>query len=235
MARTGQTPLRATQQASSAGEGAPWPWGWLLALLAGILALALGAWWWRRRAAAAPRAIEPPLAANSAAAGHASAAGAGAPRLDTRLEVLRLTRSLMALTLKFRLTVTNRSDKAARELTIAADLASARRNAPVEQQLATGATRLTAIGEIARIGPHQGATLEGELQLPIDRIEVFQQGQVPLCVPLVRLRISGENPAPHLRTFVVGLGSSSPAGRVHPLPLSGPPGSYEGVRAKPLD
>lgn len=141
----------------------------------------------------------------------------------------------MALTLKYRLTIANRSDWAVRDLVISADLVSARRNLPMEQQLASGATRLAAAANIDRIGPQQTATITGELRLPISEIEIFQQGQMPLCVPLARLRIEGAGIEPQLRNFLVGLGSGAIGGRVHPLPLSGPPGGYEGAQIRPLD
>lgn len=141
----------------------------------------------------------------------------------------------MALTLKYRLTLANRSDRSLRDLAISADLASARRNLPVEQQIATAATNLPECAALDRLGPHQSATVSGELRLPISEVELFQQGQVPLCVPMARLRIEGEGMEPHLATYLVGIGSGVAGGRVHPLPLNGPPGSYDRVQVRPLD
>jgi hypothetical protein len=78
-------------------------------------------------------------------------------------------------------------------------------------------------------------TLGGQLQLPLSEIEVFRQGQTPLCVPLLRLRIEAEGIEPQFHTFLIGLAALQPGGRLQPLPLSGPPGGYDGVQAKRLD
>ncbi len=156
-------------------------------------------------------------------------------RIVATLEVERLTRSMMALTLNFRVTIANRSDRAVRDLAVSADMVSARRNLPVEQQVATIAAQLPPIATVERVGPHQSAVVSGELRLPISEIELFQQGQVPLCVPLARLRVDNPQVEPLLRTFLIGLGTGSVGARVHPLPLNGPPSGYEGALAKALD
>lgn len=210
-----------------------WPWaaGLLLALLLGIL----GGWAMARRRANRPAPqIEPPIV-DQGGIGPGASPAAEKARIVATLEVERLTRSMMALTLNFRVTIANRSDRAVRDLAVSADMVSARRNLPVEQQVATIAAQLPPIATVERVGPHQSAVVSGELRLPISEIELFQQGQVPLCVPLARLRVDSPQVEPFLRTFLIGLGTGSVGARVHPLPLNGPPSGYEGAMAKALD
>ena len=143
-------------------------------------------------------------------------------------------RSVMMLTLTYRLTLSNRSDQPLRGVMVAADLISSSRALPAEQQLATATCQLPPSGAIDWIGAHQSRSLTGTLQLPLSTIEVFRQGQLPLCVPLLRLRIECEGLAPDLRTYLVGIGSAQPGGRVHPLPLAGPPSGYDNARVREL-
>lgn len=212
----------------------PW-WLWAAGLIAALLAGLLGGWWLakRRNNRSAP-IIEPPIV-SSDESDNAGPAAIGAEQLRITLEPEQLLRSVMMLTLNYRLVIANRSDRPVRDISISADLISARRAEPVERQLATASVQLPHNAKLDRIGPHQTATVTGQLQLQLSEIEVFQQGQLPLCVPLARFRIDGTGIEPQLRTFLVGLGSNAIGGKVHPLPLTGPPGSYEGVRARPLE
>jgi hypothetical protein len=149
--------------------------------------------------------------------------------------VVSLTRSLRMVTVKYRLSVSNRSDRAMRDIAIAADLVSARRDAPAASQVASAETGLPASAAIERIGPHQTRSVEASLQMPLADVSVIQQGQLVMFVPLLRMRIESEGRAPLTRTFILGIDGGAIGGRLHPLPLSGPPGGYEGVRARALD
>lgn len=151
------------------------------------------------------------------------------------MHVERMTRSMMMLTLNYRLIIANRSPRTLRDVAIAADMISSSRSRAMEAQLAGLETRLPYLGMIDRIGPHQSASFAGSIQLPIGEVEAFYQGQTPLCIPLMRLRVDGGILEPHVRNFVIGLGSGIAGGRVHPLPLSGPPGSYDGVQGRTLE
>lgn len=236
-AATGEAAAAAEGEAASSPQPAlPEWWPWVAGIMAALGLGALGGWWIaRRRSASTAPEIEPPVVRSGMNA-QSEAEIADAPvRISTTFEVERLTRSMMVLTLKYRLTIANRSDRALRNLSICADLVSARRHLPVEQQLAAGLIELPANSSIERVGPHQSTTVSGELRLPLSEIEIFQQGQVPLCVPLARLRIECAGSEPHLRSFLVGLESGAIGGKLHPLPLNGPPGGYEGAQARPLD
>ena len=224
------------QEIEPMASGLPDWWIWVAGLLVTLLAGLGGGWWLaqRRNARPAPK-IEPPVVGAAATKPLDDAPSVSAPSLRLTLEPEQLMRSMMMLTLNYRLIIANRSDAPLQSIRIAADLISAKRAAPVEQQLATTSAKLPYNGQLDRVGPQQTATISGQLQLPLSEVEVFQQGQTPLCVPLARFRVDAEGIEPQLRTFLVGLGSNNIGGKVHPLPLSGPPGGYEGVRVRPLN
>jgi len=205
----------------------------LYAALAALIAALLAAAAWiltrkRKQSPAAPT-IERPIIADSPLA-----AGALAPKLNfaPTLEVTSVSRSVMMVTVHIRLAIANRSDRALRDLAIAADLVSARRG---EDQRAGPATQLPEAARIERIGPHQTGRIEATLQLPVGSLEVMFQGQVPMFVPLVRVKISGPAIEDRYQTYVVGVGAGMQGSRLHPLPLNGPPGSYQSIGARPVD
>ncbi|MGQ7828531.1 hypothetical protein [Altererythrobacter sp. Z27] len=229
-------PPAATSEATlESAPGSPLPdwWGWAAGLLGALFAGGLGGWLIaRRRTPRQPPQIEPPIIADRSAP---QPEEIGAPDLHIALEVEQLMRSLMMLTVNYRVTISNRSNRALRDIAISADLITSSRALPMEQQLASATSQLPSSGALDRIGPHQSASVTGKLQLPVSEIEVFAQGQLPICMPLVRLRVEGSDFGPELRTFLVGPGSPNAGGRVHPLPLSGPPGGYDNIRTRALE
>lgn len=227
--QTAETPVLAGT------PGLPTWWTWAAGLVALLLAAGAGGWAFaRKQAVAGPAPIEPPIVP-SAGNGQASAAPIRADRMKTNIQVDNMMRSVMMLTLKFHVELANRQDRALRDVRVQADLISAKRGLPMDQQMASAQSTLAELGQTDRIGPHQMGSLGGQLQLPLSEIEVFRQGQTPLCVPLLRLRIEAEGIEPQFHTFLIGLAALQPGGRLQPLPLSGPPGGYDGVQAKRLD
>ncbi|NNF93256.1 MAG: hypothetical protein HKM91_01495 [Altererythrobacter sp.] len=227
--QTTETPVLA-----DATELPSW-WAWAVGLVALLFAAGAGAWKFaRKRAVAGPAPIEPPIVP-SAGNGQANAVPIRADRLKTNIQVDNTMRSVMMLTLKFHVELANRQDRALRDVRVQADLISAKRDLPIDQQMASARSSLAELGQTDRIGPHQMGTLSGQLQLPLSEIEVFRQGQTPLCVPLLRLRIEAEGIEPQFHTFLIGLAALQPGGRLQPLPLSGPPGGIDGVQAKRLE
>jgi hypothetical protein len=71
-----------------------------------------------------------------------------------------------------------------------------------------------------------------EVQLPLSAIVPFQQGMMPLFVPLVHVTLEGEGQRALARSFVIGTPSTGGAGRVHPIPLNKPPGTIAGLVAQ---
>lgn len=224
-----QPPQADAAEAEAAELTDYWPW---LAGLLGLL-LAAGAVFFvmRRRGDAPPPAIEPPIVGEASSA---TVASAEKPRFELMLEVQTVSRSFMMLTVKYHLAIANRSDRALRDLAIHADLTSAHRNIAQDAQLASLSSDIALVETIERIGPHQSRAITGNLQIPVQDLAVFAQGQTPMVVPLIRLRAESSNADPVVQTFVVGIPSNPIGGRFQPLSLDGPPGSYQGVQAKAL-
>ena len=110
------------------------------------------------------------------------------PRVDLTLEIIGATRSVMMFTLRYRLTLANRTDRAVNELSVAVQLACAKRG---ESNAAPVAAAQNAL-PVERIGPHQSRTMSGEVQLPLAAITPVMQGQTPLFIPLLHVTIEGE-------------------------------------------
>ncbi len=216
---------------------------WALGAAAALLALLLGLAWWRRKADVAPAEVMAAPAKTAIAEPEElapeTAAIAGAPAdLKLKLEIEQLSRSMMMITLKCRVTLANRSDKAARGVTIAADLVSANRGLPVEAQVATATAFLPEIGEAGRIGPHKTQSFPSTITLPVQQLAAFKHGNKPMFVPLVRVRMDTKDAEPEFHTFVVGIAadpSLTASTKLHPVPLDGIPGSYENARARRID
>lgn len=209
-------------------------WIWWLAGLLGLVVAALGlvAWLRRRAELRPPPEIEQPIIVEPTTA---ALAAREQPQFAIRFDVQGFTRSMMMVTVKFSLQISNRSDIAMRDVRIAADLVSARRQLPMEQQVATTVTELAHKAEIERIGPQQSRSITGTLQLPMAEVEPFFQGKTPLFVPLARLRVECERVEPQLQTYIVGMGSAMTVGKVQPIPLNTPPGSIQGIMARALN
>ncbi|WP_428027815.1 hypothetical protein [Altererythrobacter sp.] len=215
-------------QASQSGESFP-AWYWAVGALA-LLLLGGGIWALlkRRAALAEPPTIEPPVVGQT----DSGPVAGDKLRFDATLEIESVMRSVMMVTVKYRLTVANRSGSALRDLTISADLVSARKASGAGEQLADKATSLPQAASVERIGPHQSRSISGSVQFSTGEIEVLRQGQLPMFVPLLRLRIEGAAIETDTRTYAVGIGNGASGSRLHPLPLNGPPGSYQGVTAR---
>ncbi|WP_369025760.1 hypothetical protein [Qipengyuania sp. RANM35] len=224
---TGIVPAPVTQDAS---EALPFDWR-LLAGVGGALVLLLGGFlfWRRRKAAELPPEIERPVVASAAP----RAAIPAAQALSIRCEAEKLTRSAVYATLKYRLTLVNRTDAAMTDVAIGIDLVSAHAAAPMEEQVATLATPLETRHTLPRIAPRQNVSVEGQVQLPLASAQVIFQGQHPLLVPLMRVRIDGAGEGVLLKTFVVGQGEPD-GGRVQPFRLDEAPRSYSPIAQREL-
>ena len=194
---------------------------------AGLLALiALAAAGLRRRRHPAALRLAPPAPQTEAEPGPGES-----PRLDLDLVILSATRSVMMVTFEYRLTLSNRTGRAVRDLNASLQLVCARRDAA--NAAPPGASQT--LERVDRVGPHQSRSLTGRLQLPINQIVPLLQGNKPLFVPLVHVTLEGEGQRALTRSFVVGNPSTSVQGRVHPIALDGPPGGIPGLRAAPID
>jgi len=205
--------------------GAPlFDWRWLAG--AGALLVLLAGGWalWRRRK---PKVLRLAAPASLPAFDDEPAL----TRIDVALEIPGATRSLMMFTLRYRITLANRTDRAVNDLAVAVTLASAQRGAD------KGAALAAAPGTsepIARIGPHQSRSLSGEVQMPLAAITPVMQGRTPLFIPLLHVTLEGQGQPAQTRSFVIGTPGQL-EGRVQPLRLDMPPGSVPALRARPIE
>lgn len=228
---TASSPLGLPTNAPAAeepGEELPWlPIGLGAALLA-LLAAGFAVWK-RRRDAVVPEIERPVIAREAAAAPQVSMAEA----VQIRLEYDKLIRSAAFATVKYRMTLVNRTDTPLTELAVGMDLVSAHAAAPMEDQVATPATALETRHTIARLAPRQSVAVDGQVQLPLAGVNVIRQGRFPLLVPLLRVRIDGPGEGALVKTFVVGLGAPG-GGRVQPIRLDEGPRSYAPIAQREL-
>jgi len=196
---------------------------WQLAAGGGLAAAVLlggGLLLWSRRRK--PKVLR--LAAAPAMADEAGAV-TDLAYLHLTLDVTTATRSLMMFSLGYRLNIANRSGRAVNDLRVAVQMVCARASAGAPS---VGAAQ--ALGEVARIGPHQARSTTGEVRLALSAIQPLRQGMTPLFVPLVHVTLEGEGQPALTKTFVIG--SPSASGRVHPIPLDQPPGGIAGLVAQ---
>ena len=226
-----QQPLEEAEIAGPADPGSETAdWTWLAILAAALAAIGAGLIFWKRRRTSAPAPqIERPVVASVPKANAATAADA----LTVRLTAEKLTRSAMFATLKYRLTLVNRTDAALSDVTVGVDLVSASAASPMEQQVATAETSLEPKHTLARIAPRQNVAVEGQVQLPLSTAQVIMQGRHPLLVPLMRVRVDGAGEGALVKTFVVGQGQPD-GGRVQPFRLDEPPRSYAPIAQREL-
>lgn len=198
-------------------------WVWLAAAAALLAGLIAGVGLWRRRKPKVLRlAVPPPIAED----GEQPAL----PRLDLAIDITAATRSVMMFMIQYRLTITNRTDRAVSDLAVAVQLTSAQREVSNAAPLAAARN----LARVERIGPHQSRSITGEVQLPLAAINPIMQGRTALFIPLVHVTLEGEGQQALARSFVVG-GAGDTEGRVRPLPLDIPPGSVAGLRARAIE
>jgi hypothetical protein len=197
-------------------------WPWAGAGVAGVLAvLGLGALMWRRRKPAVLRLAAPAPVPDDQTPPDLT-------HLDVMLEITGATRSVMMFTLAYRLTIANRTARAANDLALAVQIVCARRG--IANGAAPGAAQ--DLARVDRVGPHQSRSVTGSVQLPLSAIIPLRQGQQPLFIPLVHITLDGEAVTALTRSFVIG--TASAAGRVHPILLDTPPGAIPGLIAQAI-
>lgn len=208
------------------------PSWWWAAALAAIAALGLAGWVLsrRQRAPKAPPEIQRPVI------GGAAAGAIDDPLRYLKIEVdaVRLSRSVMAATLSYRVTLSNRATEAMRHIVLDGDLTSAHGNAPVSDQLADGSTTLPALHTLDHLGAGQRKTFTGEMRLPLKDVRPIRQGKVPIYIPLVRLKAMAAGAEPKAYTFVVGKTSNVAGARLQPFRLDTPPQTFSEIGARPL-
>ncbi len=205
-----------------------------------VLILLPALWLWRRRRAAEDAlALEAPEIAAGVRRSLAATQGARtapdpappppAPLdVDLSLEIVSASRSVMMFMLDYRLMIANRSERAARDIELTAQLTCAQRGSTNAPPVAGGRPLET----IERIGPHQSRSISGQLQMPLTEVQAIRQGQSPIFIPLLHISLVSAGEQSLTRSFVVGEPSTASQGRVHPIRLDTPPGGIPGLKAR---
>lgn len=229
-------------------------WNWWFWTLGIFCALWIGGglfWLWRQRDETGGRIIAPPIerprtkvrdiASENGEAefaqsvelpvptlgGRAGASGTIRPPLRCTIEATRLSLTLMNVTLSYRITLSNETDRAIRGITVGSDLVTAHASLPVDQQLAGSGLRLEPQHRLPLLLPDQNAQLSGELRLPIPAIHPLRRGSAVMFVPLLRLRIDGEGMEEMvLQTLVIGQKPAGPGAGLRPFRLDLGPRIY---------
>ena len=217
--------IAASPPAKPLGQPSPWRW---LALAGAAIATGAGLFLWRRRrpiADAPPAIVLPNVPAPAASPGEALAIG---------VEAMRMDRSVLNATVGYRVTIRNRTAQALSGVAVEADLVSASRDRPTEEQLASPEQALTPRHAVDRLAPGQSLRFEGQVRLPLSEASAVWQGRVGLLVPLLRVRATAVEATPVATTLVIGR-SQGQAARPQPFRLDEPPRSYAPLAQRVLD
>ena len=149
------------------------------------------------------------------------------------LEAIRLSASLMATTLSYRLTLTNHGTDSLAGLAIEGDMVSAHASLPPEQQLAQAGRALELRHALATLAPGESVAFAGEIRLALTAITPIRAGEQAYFVPLARFRVeagaAGGDAVVIARTFVVGDVPEGPQTTLRPFRLDLGPRTYSRV------
>ncbi len=196
------------------GSGLPWLWI-VLATLAILLAGAIA--WLRKREVVgaisvpeierpvpvkrAPPAETPettgrPLAAVVDPAKVAPLAPAAKPQavafdmgpLHVAFETRNITATLMAVTLSYRITLSNRGDAPLGGILVGGTMEAANDAVAIERQLEPPLGQLPIAHQLETLGAGAVEELTGEIRVPLSQLRPIRRGQQVLFVPIARLR-----------------------------------------------
>ena len=154
--------------------------------------------------------------------------------LAIAVEAIRMDRSVLNATVGYRVTIRNRTTQALTQVAVEADLVSASRERPAEQQLASPGVALTPRHAADRLAPGQSLRFEGQVRLPLAEAGAIWQGRVGLLVPLLRVRATAAEGLAVATTLVIGRAEGA-AARPQPFRLDEPPRSYAPLAQRVLD
>ena len=163
----------------------------------------------------------PPLSRNAAPLG-----------LETK--IVRLQRSMMAITVTATISATNRGSKPIEDAVLLGDLVGAHNSAPLGEQLANGATDLAELEKMGSIGPGESVSKTIQIRRTISELHGIQQGSTVVFVPLLRIRVEGEGASPIASTVLVGHPPERSGGKPTPFRADAPPQVYSNVVGRAL-
>ena len=144
------------------------------------------------------------------------------------LEARRLSASLMATTLSYRLTLTNHTGAALSAVAIEGDMIAAHGQLPPEQQVANCTQKLELRHALAELGAGESAEFSGEIRVPLELITPIRAGTAAYFVPLARFRVEA-GPVVIAQTFVVGGTPDQPGAALRPFRLDLGPRTYSKI------
>ncbi len=238
------------------GGGSAIP-AWVLPTGGGLLALLLallGVVWWRRRREEAPIAVEferpvvpeptadtqlatkpvaipEPALSKSPPVQTPPAAVAQAVEQDgiaITLEAKRMSASLMATTLSYRLTLANKGKEPLAALAIEGDMIAAQADLPTERQVAARDQALALRHALVELAPGETAEFTGDIRLPLNEIVPIRAGNAAYFIPLARFRVA-TGAKVLAQTFVVGETPADPTAALKPFRLDLGPRTYSKI------
>jgi hypothetical protein len=221
--------------------------------MAALLAAAGAFVWWRRREQHAPVEIEferPIVQAPQPAIAEAKPAEIPEPQLSAvpepvatsavehdglslTLEARRMSASLMATTLNYRLTLINRSQTPMAALAIEGDMIAAHGSLPPEQQVASRDQKLELRHALIELAPGESAEFTGDIRVPLNLITPIRAGEAAYFIPLARFRVEAGDLV-LAQTFVVGEQPADPAAALRPFRLDLGPRTYSKLGQRAL-
>lgn len=158
---------------------------------------------------------------------------AAAQGLTIGLEARRMSASLMATTLSYRLVVTNHGAEPLSALAVEGDMVSAHASLPPDQQMANGSQRLELRHALVALAPGESAEFSGDFRLPLAAVTPIRSGDAAYFVPLARLRVEAATPSGQplicAQTFVVGEQPETPGAALRPFRLDLGPRTYSRI------
>ncbi len=149
------------------------------------------------------------------------------------LEATRLSASLLATTLSYRLRLTNHGALPLAGLAIEGDMVSAHASLPPEQQMAQARQKLELRHVVATLDPGETAEFSGDIRLPLSAITPLRAGEQAYFVPLARFRVEAGAPGGDgvviAQTFVVGDVPDGPQTTLRPFRLDLGPRTYSRI------
>lgn len=139
------------------------------------------------------------------------------------------------VTFSFRVTLRNEGRTPLRNIAVGADLTSAHAGLPPEQQLASPDTELPPVGSVELLEPGEVAEIAKDVRLDLSAVRVIRQGNAPLYVPLMRVRLSAEGQEPMAKTVLIGTLPEDRAKRLQPFRLDEMPQTYRDIGTLALD